>query len=76
MIIIFFFIFLGVCDYVKCFHCGLGFKNWMFYDVPLEEHARWSPNCFYIKTQMNQESIDEVIFEYIYISFIVVIKKI
>ncbi|GAB6032527.1 Baculoviral IAP repeat containing [Chamberlinius hualienensis] len=43
------FFYTGLTDRVKCFQCGVIIKNWESNDDPWELHARWFPNCRYIK---------------------------
>lgn len=40
--------YMGVSDRMSCFHCGGGVMNWMTYEEPWEEHARWYPNCGFV----------------------------
>ncbi|MDP0589937.1 MAG: RING-HC finger protein [Candidatus Endonucleobacter bathymodioli] len=35
-------------DYVRCFFCGGGLRNWEPGDDPLVEHAHWFPKCAYL----------------------------
>lgn len=46
--------------FVRCFHCGLGLKNWDEDDDPYVEHCRWYPNCQYMKIKKGQAFIDAV----------------
>lgn len=41
--------FSGKGDLVICFFCGGSLKDWQNEDVPWVEHARWFPNCKYVK---------------------------
>ena len=43
------FYYSGVTDLVTCFHCGVEIAFWMPDDVPLEEHKKLSPDCFYLR---------------------------
>ncbi|XP_053389606.1 baculoviral IAP repeat-containing protein 7-like [Mercenaria mercenaria] len=43
------FYFSGVRDFVRCFFCGGGLKNWEYGDSPWIEHARRFSTCAYIK---------------------------
>ncbi|XP_060599867.1 putative inhibitor of apoptosis [Ruditapes philippinarum] len=43
------FYFTGMGDCVRCFFCGGGMKNWQGEDNPWVEHARWFPDCEYVK---------------------------
>ena len=36
-------------DKVVCFQCGLGLKFWEAHDCAYKEHARFSPQCKYVK---------------------------
>ena len=47
-------------DFVRCFHCGIGLRNWEEDDDPYVEHCRWSPNCQYMKLKKGQAFIDAV----------------
>jgi len=38
----------GHGDYLTCFYCGIGLRDWIPGDIPFEEHARWSPTCVYV----------------------------
>lgn len=51
---------LGNQDFVRCFHCGIGLRNWEDDDDPYVEHCRWSPNCQYMKLKKGQAFIDAV----------------
>ena len=37
-----------MADFVRCFCCNGGLRNWEPGDDPLLEHTRWYPNCEYI----------------------------
>ncbi|XP_053390831.1 E3 ubiquitin-protein ligase XIAP-like, partial [Mercenaria mercenaria] len=39
----------GTKDNVKCFFCGGELQDWKLGDNPWIEHARWFPNCAYVK---------------------------
>ncbi|KAK3603525.1 hypothetical protein CHS0354_027941 [Potamilus streckersoni] len=43
------FYYVGVGDCVRCFFCGGGLRNWEEGDVPWDEHARWYPDCAFLK---------------------------
>lgn len=47
----------GLSDHVRCFHCGNGLHNWETSDIPWIEHARWYPDCYYVKITKGQEFI-------------------
>lgn len=40
-----FFYSLGQADNVKCFHCGLLFKDWQQGDDPVDAHRQSKPTC-------------------------------
>ncbi|KAK3585156.1 hypothetical protein CHS0354_034288 [Potamilus streckersoni] len=42
--------YVGVGDCVRCFFCGGGLRSWEEGDDPWEEHARWYPDCSFLKT--------------------------
>ncbi|XP_052088632.1 uncharacterized protein LOC127725587 isoform X2 [Mytilus californianus] len=48
-------------DCVRCFHCGIGLRNWESDDNPWVEHARWSSKCPYLLQKKGQEFIDSVL---------------
>ncbi|OWF56466.1 Baculoviral IAP repeat-containing protein 7-A [Mizuhopecten yessoensis] len=39
----------GTNDYVRCFHCAGGLREWDPEDDPFYEHARWFPFCPFMK---------------------------
>lgn len=39
----------GIADLCRCFTCDGGLQNWDIDDDPWLEHARWFPNCAYVK---------------------------
>ncbi|CAF0905269.1 unnamed protein product [Adineta ricciae] len=43
------FFYTGSDTTVTCFYCGGSLQNWSSTDNPTVEHARWFPNCAYIK---------------------------
>ena len=47
-------------DIVRCFCCDLGLSEWDEHDDAWSEHARHSPNCWYLKRIKGQKFIDEV----------------
>lgn len=40
--------FTGRSDRVKCWYCNGGLQNWDYTDSPIEEHAKWYPQCEFI----------------------------
>jgi len=43
------FFYVGYADNVKCFFCDGGLCNWEAEDEPWTEHARWFPDCGFLK---------------------------
>ncbi|XP_060083369.1 E3 ubiquitin-protein ligase XIAP-like [Ylistrum balloti] len=43
------FLYAGYGDLVRCFCCGGALRNWMPGDDPWIEHARWFPECVYLR---------------------------
>jgi hypothetical protein len=43
------FFYTGTKTVVTCFYCSGSLQNWGANDNPMVEHARWFPNCAYIK---------------------------
>lgn len=54
------FYYTGRGDWVACFSCGGGLKDWKELDVPWEEHAMWYNKCEYLKLMKGQKFIDEI----------------
>ncbi|KAL3883079.1 hypothetical protein ACJMK2_029372 [Sinanodonta woodiana] len=54
------FYYTGLQDVVRCFACDGGLKNWDPDDEPWVEHARWFPQCPFVKRIKGQEFIDLV----------------
>lgn len=50
---------VGVSDYVKCFYCDGGLCNWEPGDDPWAEHARWFPECEFVRLNKGQTFINE-----------------
>ncbi|XP_023022301.2 death-associated inhibitor of apoptosis 2 [Leptinotarsa decemlineata] len=47
----------GFNDQVRCFHCDGGLRHWDPHDDPWTEHARWFPNCSFVKLVKGQEFV-------------------
>ncbi|XP_069101012.1 E3 ubiquitin-protein ligase XIAP-like [Argopecten irradians] len=54
------FVYAGFADYTRCFFCGGGLKNWEDGDDPWIEHARWFPNCVFLKQNKGVEFVQLV----------------
>ena len=50
----------GYSDNVKCFFCDGGLCNWESEDDPWTEHARWFPNCGFLKQVRGSKYIQKV----------------
>ncbi|PAA60889.1 hypothetical protein BOX15_Mlig000686g3, partial [Macrostomum lignano] len=44
-------------DHVKCFFCDLGLKDWDQGDHPEQEHVKFSPLCFFLKSSRGMERL-------------------
>ncbi|XP_069139323.1 uncharacterized protein [Argopecten irradians] len=55
------FFYAGYGDYVRCFFCGGGLRNWEPGDDPWVEHARWFPRCTHVKQHKGQPFINLVL---------------
>ncbi|KAK3603360.1 hypothetical protein CHS0354_025966 [Potamilus streckersoni] len=54
------FYYTGFQDTVRCFVCDGGLKNWDPTDDPWIEHARWFPQCAYVRHIKGEEFINLV----------------
>ncbi|KAK3577842.1 hypothetical protein CHS0354_000240 [Potamilus streckersoni] len=54
------FYYTGLQDVVRCFACDGGLKNWDPEDDPWIEHARWFPQCPFVRKVKGREFIDIV----------------
>ncbi|XP_044005575.1 baculoviral IAP repeat-containing protein 7-A-like [Aphidius gifuensis] len=43
------FFYSSIGDYVICHHCGNGIKDWKNNEDPWEEHARYFPECYFLR---------------------------
>ena len=59
-VVLFYSLYVGISDNVKCFFCDGGLRNWEPNDDPWTEHARWFPRCGYIRLCKGDEFIKEV----------------
>ncbi len=51
---------LGYSDNCKCFFCDGGLRNWETDDDPWQEHARWFPQCGFLKMCKGEEYIQAI----------------
>lgn len=47
-------------DWVKCFCCGGGLRDWHESDDPWEEHATWFSKCEYLRLIKGERFVDKV----------------
>ena len=50
----------GNGDRCKCFHCGGELYDWEPEDDPFEEHAKWFPQCGYLRQKKGSDFIQYV----------------
>lgn len=55
------FFYIGVSDWVKCFHCGGGLFCWRQGDDPIADHARYYPWCPFIRTKKGEGTTSTII---------------
>jgi hypothetical protein len=55
------FLFAGYQDYTRCFFCGGELRNWEPGEEPWIEHARWFPQCAFVKQNRGEAFIQEVL---------------
>ncbi|KAK3585155.1 hypothetical protein CHS0354_034287 [Potamilus streckersoni] len=53
------FYYVGMGDSVQCFFCGGGLRSWQNGDDPYVEHARWYPDCDYIRIYRGDEYLQQ-----------------
>jgi hypothetical protein len=46
-------------DYVKCFYCDGGLCNWEAGDDPWVEHAKWFPDCEFVRLNKSLAFVEE-----------------
>nr|AMY56537.1 IAP7 [Botryllus schlosseri] len=49
--------YLGERDRCKCFYCNGGLQNWVAGDDPMEEHAKYFPQCEYVLSRMGPDYV-------------------
>ncbi|XP_021365123.1 uncharacterized protein LOC110457943 isoform X2 [Mizuhopecten yessoensis] len=54
------FFYTGDDDVVRCFHCDIGIGGWDLTSDPWTEHARYSPDCPFLRNIKSQEWIDNI----------------
>ena len=53
--------FSGYGDYVRCFFCGGGLRNWESGDDPWTEHAKWFPRCAFVRQNKGEKFVLDVL---------------
>lgn len=54
------FYYTGISDHVRCYQCGLGFRNWLRENHPMVEHARHNPYCLYVLNTIPTEYLKKI----------------
>ncbi|KAL9917201.1 death-associated inhibitor of apoptosis 2 [Glossina fuscipes] len=49
-----------VDDQVRCFHCNMGLRSWEKEDDPWFEHAKWYPQCPFVRLVKGNTYIQQV----------------
>lgn len=57
------FTYTGVDDTVKCFHCGIGLKDWPLDACPWEQHVLASPTCGHVLQCKGKGYIRKVLYD-------------
>ncbi|XP_061176125.1 baculoviral IAP repeat-containing protein 7-A-like [Saccostrea echinata] len=50
------FFYIGYGDHVQCYCCNIHVHSWEAQDIPIQEHARWKPNCGHLRERLLLES--------------------
>ncbi|XP_036333865.1 death-associated inhibitor of apoptosis 2 [Rhagoletis pomonella] len=50
----------NVDDQVRCFHCNIGLRSWQREDDPWFEHAKWFPQCQFVRLVKGASYIQHV----------------
>ncbi|XP_075036640.1 baculoviral IAP repeat-containing protein 1-like [Mixophyes fleayi] len=58
------FYFIGTRDSVQCFSCGGCLVNWEENDDPWREHAKWFPQCEFLRSKKSEDDIQLYIKNY------------
>ncbi|XP_052238927.1 baculoviral IAP repeat-containing protein 3-like isoform X2 [Dreissena polymorpha] len=53
------FFYTGKCDLIRCFHCGIGLKDFSAADNPLVEHIKNAKTCPYLEALLGPKA-DEI----------------
>ncbi|XP_052280230.1 uncharacterized protein LOC127877942 isoform X2 [Dreissena polymorpha] len=53
-------VYTGVGDSVRCYYCGGGLRGWEDGDSPMEEHAKWYPNCQHVLIAKGKQFIQQI----------------
>jgi len=52
--------FTGRSDRVKCWYCNGGLQNWDYTDSPIQEHAKWYPQCEFILREKGADFVQAI----------------
>lgn len=52
------FFYTGRLDLVRCFQCGIGFKDWVKDDEIAREHIKYSSVCTYLRQKLGDKEVD------------------
>jgi len=52
--------FTGRSDRVKCWYCNGGLQSWDYTDKPMEEHAKWYPQCEFVLQQKGEDYVQSI----------------
>ncbi|CAH2296880.1 baculoviral IAP repeat-containing 1-like [Pelobates cultripes] len=58
------FFFIGRRDHVQCFSCSGCLGNWLETDDPWKEHAKWFPECVFLRNMKSEGEIRQYIQRY------------
>ena len=58
------FFYTSIGDYVICHHCGNGIRDWKDYEDPWEEHARFFPECYFLRLTKGDDFVQQYSLKY------------
>ncbi|XP_044005876.1 E3 ubiquitin-protein ligase XIAP-like [Aphidius gifuensis] len=58
------FLYSSIGDYVICHHCGNGMKDWKNNEDPWEEHARYFPECYFLRLVKGNDFVQRYSLQY------------
>ncbi|XP_045214393.2 E3 ubiquitin-protein ligase XIAP-like [Mercenaria mercenaria] len=54
------FFFTGTHDLVRCYHCGIGLKDWVREDDVPTEHVKHSSTCDFLVQRLGKDRVDRI----------------